>query len=79
MAMSVAQQNAFNSGSGITVAGLSDFITLTAGAMILLWLAWEIYGLYKAWTERSLDLYDAGWALTRAGMWTTLVTWVIHP
>lgn len=79
MAMTAAQVAAFNAGSGITVAGLLDVVTLSAGVLILLWFAWEINGLYKAWAERGLDLYDAGWALTRAGMWTTLVTWVIHP
>lgn len=79
MAMSAAQVSAFESGSGITAASLSTFVMLFAGALILLWFAWEIYGLYKAWAERGLDLYDAAWALTRAGMWTMLVTWVIHP
>lgn len=79
MAMSAAQVSAFNAGSGITAAGLLDLVTLSAGALILLWFAWETNGLYKAWTERSLDLYDAAWALIRAGIWTMLATWVIHP
>ena len=79
MAISAAQISAFNFGSGVSVGALSTVILYCAGAVILLWFVWECNGLYKAWAERSLDLYDAAWALIRAGIWTMLVTWVIHP
>lgn len=79
MAMSPAQVAAFESGSGVAMADLSNLVVYTAGALVLLWFAWEIFGLYKAWAERSLDLHDAAWAVIRASLWTMMVTWIVHP
>ena len=79
MAISAAQVNAFNFGSGIAAADLITVITYVAGGLTLLWFGWVINGLYKAWAERRLDPYDAAWALIRAGIWTMVMTWVIHP
>lgn len=78
MAMSAAQTAAFNGASGITAGNLSLLVTSIFATLMLLWLGWLIFGAYKAWTERHIDVVDGAWWVLRASLWVSLMTWLVR-
>lgn len=79
MAFTGAQSATFSAGSGVAASTLSLVIASLVLTAMTLWVAWIVFGHWRAWCERRLDPHDLLWSILRACIWLMLLTVFIRP
>ena len=79
MALTAAQSAAFSAGSGVAASALSLTIASLVLTAMTLWVAWVVFGHWRAWCDKRLDHHDLYWSILRACIWLMLLTVFIRP
>lgn len=64
---------AFQAGSGISGAVAHDVFAVVLAAVMLIWLAWSVFGVGSRVLDRQLTYGEAAWYVARAVVLAMLV------
>lgn len=66
--MTVAQNTAFQAGSGFTSATLLTGIVSTVLVLAFVWVIWVSLGTFRAWQNGQAFLFSLAWSALRASI-----------
>lgn len=64
--MTAAQNEQFKAAVGHDATGVWTFFGYITFTIMLLWVAWLAWGLFRAWRDGSAKEYDMLWSFLRA-------------
>jgi len=77
MAASPTVIAAFQTASGITSVSTHDALTFVLAALVLIWLAWAVFGIGTRVLDGRMSIGDATWYVARALVISMLVVFVL--
>lgn len=66
--MTLAQNAAFQAGSGVTPATLLVAIAAIVIMLAFIWVIWVTLGTFRAWQSGQVVLFDVVWSALRASI-----------
>jgi integrating conjugative element protein (TIGR03758 family) len=66
--MTLAQNAAFQAGSGVTPSTLLVAIAAIVIVLAFIWVIWVTLGTFRAWQNGQVVLFDAAWSALRASI-----------
>jgi len=78
MAFTTGQSTSFQNASGVTPNELLTTTSLIIGMLIILWLAWLAWGLFRLWVKGDIELADLTWGILRGTVVVLMVTYFIR-
>ncbi len=68
MTMTLAQNTAFQAGSGVTPSTLLTGIASLVLVLAFVWVIWVTLGTFRAWQNGQAVLFDVVWSALRASI-----------
>ncbi len=66
--MTLAQDAAFQAGSGVTPSTLLVAIAAIVIVLAFIWVIWVTLGAFRAWQNGQVALFDVVWSALRASI-----------
>jgi integrating conjugative element protein (TIGR03758 family) len=66
--MTLAQNAAFQAGSGVTPSTLLVAIAAIVIVLAFIWVIWVTLGTFRAWQNGQVVLFDVAWSALRASI-----------
>lgn len=66
--MTLAQNAAFQAGSGVTPSTLLVAIAAIVIVLTIIWVIWVTLGTFRAWQNGQVVLFDVVWSALRASI-----------
>ena len=66
--MTLAQDAAFQAGSGVTSSTLLTAIASVVIVLAFVWVIWVTLGTFRAWQDGQVGLFDVMWSALRASI-----------